>query len=45
VQQMVVDPEGVTDWVLEFKVDVIKSRDSGEPVLGLRTFDRLGSII
>ena len=45
VQQMVVDTEGVTDWVMEFEVDIIKSRDSREPVLGLRTFERLGSNI
>jgi hypothetical protein len=41
VQQMLVDPEGLNDWVLELSVDLPGSRDVGEPVLRLL---RLGSL-
>jgi superfamily II RNA helicase len=41
VQQMLVDPEGLNDWVMELEVDLASSRDVGEPVLKLR---RLGSL-
>lgn len=42
VQQMLVDPEGTNDWVLEFEVDLVKSRQSGEPSIWLRKFGSLG---
>jgi hypothetical protein len=35
VQQMLVDPEGLNDWVLELDVDLAASRETGEPVLKL----------
>jgi len=41
VQQMLVDPEGLNDWVLELEVDLAASRETGEPVL---TLVRLGSL-
>ena len=42
VQQMLVDPEGLNDWVLELEVDLATSRELGEPVLKLL---RLGSLV
>ncbi len=42
VQQMLVDPEGLTDWVAELEVDLPASRAAGEPVLRLL---RLGSLV
>jgi len=42
VQQMLVDPEGHNDWVLEVDVDLAASRESGEPVIRLR---RLSSLV
>ena len=41
VQQMVVDPEEINDWSIDFEVDLIRSRQSAEPVLGFRQFARL----
>jgi superfamily II RNA helicase len=41
VQQMLVDAEGVNDWVLELEVDLAGSRETGAPVLKLM---RLGSL-
>jgi hypothetical protein len=41
VQQMLVDPVGLNDWVAEFEVNVASSREAGEPVLRLL---RLGSL-
>ena len=41
VQQVLVDPDEHNDWIVEFEVDLIRSRDLGEPVLLLR---RLGSL-
>jgi superfamily II RNA helicase len=35
VEQMLVDPEGLDDWVLELDVDLAASRELGEPVLKL----------
>jgi superfamily II RNA helicase len=35
VQQMLVDPEGLNDWVAELDVDLAASRELGEPVLKL----------
>ena len=35
VEQMLVDTEGVNDWVAEFEVDLHASRDVGEPVFRL----------
>jgi len=42
VQQMLVDPEGHNDWVMELEVDLAASREVGEPVLKLL---RLGSLV
>ncbi|HUL80294.1 MAG TPA: DUF3516 domain-containing protein, partial [Vicinamibacteria bacterium] len=42
VQQMLVDPEGLNDWVLELEVDLAASREVGEPVLKLQ---RLSSLV
>ena len=42
VQQMLVDPEEHNDWVAEFEVDLVKSRETGEPFLRLR---RIGSLV
>ena len=41
VQQMLVDPEELNDWVAEFEVDLAASKKSGAPVLSLR---RIGSL-
>ena len=35
VEQMIVDPEGLNDWVAEFRVDVGASREAGEVLLTL----------
>jgi hypothetical protein len=35
IQQMIVDPDELNDWVAEFGVDLDKSRSSGEPFLRL----------
>jgi hypothetical protein len=35
VEQMLVDPEGLNDWVAELDVDLAASRKAGEPVLRL----------
>jgi hypothetical protein len=42
VQQMLVDPEGLNDWVAEVQVDLASSRELGEPVLRLA---RLGALV
>jgi hypothetical protein len=41
VQQMLVDPEGTNDWVLDFEIDLVKSRKLGEPRLLLKKFGGL----
>ena len=41
VQQMLVDPEGLNDWVLELDVDLAASRELGEPVLKLLRLESL----
>ena len=35
VQQMLIDPEELNDWVAEFRIDLLKSREIGEPALQL----------
>jgi hypothetical protein len=42
VQQMLVDAEGLNDWVVELDVDLASSRATGEPVLQLL---RIGSLV
>ena len=42
VEQMLVDPEGLNDWVMELSVDLAGSRETGEPVVQLL---RLGSLV
>jgi hypothetical protein len=42
VQQMLVDTEGLNDWVLELEIDLPASRASGDPVIRLR---RLGCLV
>jgi superfamily II RNA helicase len=39
VQQMLVDAEGLNDWVLELEVDLAASRELGQPVLKLLRLD------
>ncbi len=41
VQQVLVDPAGHNDWMLEFDVDLVQARAAGEPALRLR---RMGSL-
>jgi superfamily II RNA helicase len=41
VQQMLVDPEGLNDWVMELDVDLAASRERGEPVVRLHRLDSL----
>ena len=41
VQQMLVDPDDENDWTVEFDVDLIRSREAGEPMLVLH---RLGTL-
>jgi superfamily II RNA helicase len=42
VEQMLVDPEGLNDWVAELEVDLAASRETNQPVLRLL---RLGSLV
>ena len=42
VQQMLVDPEDVNDWVAEFAVDLARSREEGAPSILLR---RVGPLV
>ena len=42
VEQMLVDPEGLNDWVAELEVDLAASREAGEPVLRLQ---KLGPLV
>ena len=42
VQQMLIDPAGLNDWVAEVDVDLTASRATGEPVVQLV---RLGSLV
>jgi hypothetical protein len=41
VQQMLVDPDGLNDWVAEFDVDLAASRQANEPVMVLQ---RMGAL-
>jgi hypothetical protein len=41
VQQMLVDPEMVNDWVAEFEVDLAASREAAQPVIRLVRLDSL----
>ncbi len=41
VQQMLVDAEGLNDWVAELDVDLVASRSVADPVLQLRRFGPL----
>jgi hypothetical protein len=36
VQQMLVDPHEHNDWVAEFEVDLVESRNTRDPVIRLR---------
>ena len=42
IQQMLIDPDELNDWVAEFGVDLPRSRAAGEPVMRLV---RLGSLV
>ena len=35
IEQMLIDPEGLNDWVAEADIDIPASRDAGQPVLAL----------
>ena len=41
IQQMLVDPEELNDWVAEFEVDLAEARATGRPGLRLRKFGGL----
>ena len=41
VQQMLIDPEDMNDWVAEFEVDLAQSRAAKEPFLRLRKIGAL----
>lgn len=41
VQQMLVDPAGLNDWLVEFHVDLPASRAASAPVMRLTRFDAL----
>ena len=41
IQQMLVDPEELNDWVAEFEVDLAEACATGQPSLRLR---RLGGL-
>jgi len=41
VQQMLIDPEELNDWVAEFEVDLPQSRAAKEPHLRLRKIGTL----
>ncbi len=43
IQQILVDAEGVNDWVAEFEVDLIASRASAEPMLQLIQLGSFGT--
>jgi hypothetical protein len=42
VEQMLIDAEGLNDWVAEVEIDLAASREANEPVLRLR---RLGPLV
>ena len=42
VEQMLVDSEGLNDWVAELEVDLPRSREAGQPVLALRRLGPFG---
>jgi superfamily II RNA helicase len=42
VEQMLVDPEELNDWVAEFEVDVVGSRERQEVVMALRRIGAVG---
>ncbi|MEO7676707.1 MAG: DUF3516 domain-containing protein, partial [Verrucomicrobiota bacterium] len=42
VQQMLIDPEEMNDWVAEFEVDLEESRQKSEPVIRLVRIGRFG---
>jgi superfamily II RNA helicase len=41
IQQVLVDPQGHNDWMLELSVDLIRSRDRQEPWLQLLRFGKI----
>ena len=41
VQQMLVDPEELNDWVAEFEIDLAQSRETSEPVMKLVKLESL----
>ena len=41
VELLLMDPEGLNDWVPELEVDIVASRESGEPVLHLLRLESL----
>jgi hypothetical protein len=44
VQQMLVDPEDMNDWVVEVQVDLAKSRAAEAPVMWLKRVGELGGV-
>ena len=43
VEQMLIDSEGLNDWVMELDVDLEGSREEGKPLLKLMRLDALVS--
>ena len=41
VQQMLIDPDELNDWVAEFAIDLPASTAAGQPVLRLHRFGSL----
>ncbi|HTI71830.1 MAG TPA: DUF3516 domain-containing protein [Candidatus Limnocylindria bacterium] len=44
VEQILIDPEDLNDWVAEFDVDLPRSREKGEPWIQLRRLGAVGAI-
>jgi hypothetical protein len=44
VEQVLVDPDGLNDWVIELEVDLRASRETREPVLHWKRLGRVGGV-
>jgi len=42
VNQVLVDPEELNDWQLEFRVDLLQAREDGKPTLVFVSMSRIG---
>lgn len=43
IEQVLVDPDGLNDWVMELEVDLVASRDAREPVLHWKRLGPVGA--